>query len=99
MKKFTMPWSVIPQPFPDPGAMNGAVRVNTQLVQYDMRGQGRPVLRQMMTFFRPTVETNVQALYGYGGLIQGQFTMQPLSSVNPTNGEAAGDISSTGIIS
>lgn len=94
--KWRMPWSVIKAPFPDPGAMNGVLHVNTELVNYDLRGQGRPVNNQMQTYFRPIVVTNVQALYGYGGLIQGQMVQQPLSQQNPSSNQINAVIIDTG---
>lgn len=97
--KWQMPWSVLRAPFVNPGAMNGVVHVNTELVNYDLRGQGRPVNNQLQAFFRPIVVSNVQALYGYGGLIQGQIVQQPLSTINPSNGQSGADLSSSGIIS
>jgi hypothetical protein len=97
--KWRMPWTVLKAPFPDPGAMNGVLHVNTELVNYDLRGQGRKVNMQLQTFFRPIVVSNVQVPYGYGGLVQGQLVQQPLSTVNPSNNQSAQDLSSSGIIS
>lgn len=69
---------MVPTPFPNPGAENYAVQVQTAFPQYDAGGAGRLTKRQMQIFSPNIVVTNAFAPYGYGGLQTGQMAIQPL---------------------
>lgn len=74
---------MVPKPFPNPGAENFAVEVQTEFPQYDAGGAGRLTYRQMQIFSPNIVVTNAFAAYGYGGIQTGQMVIAPL--LIPTN--------------
>lgn len=80
-------YSWIPRRYPDPGTGNYAFQQNTDFINYDVRGAGRPVLKQFKFNAPQVLTTNVVTPEGLGGLFQGQYVSQPLLSIDPVTGQ------------